>query len=112
MSSKLGTILSMIFVVLYIVLGLDLISIQFIYSDLDAKAASVAYLISKNKGVTSSLVESIEERYNVTFICLNDCVITDNIVDFALSTTYQPFFISKDEMNIVITRQAVIGYYG
>ena len=48
MSSKLGTILSSIFIVIAFLLGCDLMSIQFIYSDLDSKSINISYLISKN----------------------------------------------------------------
>ena len=61
MSSKIGLILSMIFVAMFFVFGIDLICIQFIYSDLDAKSITISYLISQNGGLSSDLINEIED---------------------------------------------------
>ena len=113
MSSKLGVLFSLIFVALFVVLGADLITVQYIYSDLDAKSTSIAYIISKAGGVTSSLSTQIEERYNVEFTCLSYCNSSPgDIVEFRISKKYQPMFISRDEVVLSVTRQALISYYG
>ena len=43
MSSKIGTILSMLFVVLFFLFGTDLLCLQYTYSELDSKGISIAY---------------------------------------------------------------------
>ena len=48
MSYKVSFILSMVFVVMYFLFAGDMISLQFIYSDLDAKSVTISYLISEN----------------------------------------------------------------
>ena len=45
MSSKLGLILSMMFVIMFFLFGVDLICIQYVYSDLDAKSISISSVI-------------------------------------------------------------------
>ena len=47
MSSKIGTILSLIFVSIFFIFGIDLLTIQVAYANLDSKAISISYLISK-----------------------------------------------------------------
>lgn len=113
MSSKLGTLLSLIFIAFFVMLSADLISIQYLYSDLDAKSTSIAYLISKNGGVNKSLARTIENNYNVQFTCLTYCNgVPGDIVDFVISKEYQPIFVSKNKININVKRQAIISYYG
>ena len=113
MSSKLGTILSLIFIAFFVALSADIITIQYFYSDLDAKSTSIAYIISKYGRVTDSLEATIEDRYSVDFTCLSYCNSSPgDVVDFALSVEYQPIFISKTPITIAIKRQAIIGYYG
>ena len=113
MSSKIGTILSLLFVALYVVLSADLITIQHIFSDLDAKSTSVAYLISKHGTVDDELINAVEDRYNVEFRCLSYCNSSPgDVVDFVISREYQPLFISREEITISVKRQAIISYYG
>ena len=113
MSSKFGTLLSLIFVAFFVALGADLITIQYLYSDLDAKSTSISYIISRYGRVTSNLEATIEDRYQVEFTCLTYCNSSPgDIVDYVISRKYQPVFISKEEITIAVKRQAVIGYYG
>ena len=113
MSSKIGVLFSLIFVALFVVLGADLINVQYIYSELDAKSVSIAYLISQNGRVTKALSKQIEERYNVEFTCLSYCNSSPgDVVDFRISQTFRPMFISKEDITLAVTRQAIISYYG
>ena len=113
MSSKLGAILSLIFIAFFVALSADIITIQYLYSDLDAKSTSIAYIISKYGKVTDALETTIEDRYSVDFTCLSYCnSVPGDVVDFVLSTNYQPIFISKTPITISIKRQTIIGYYG
>ena len=114
MSSKIGTILSLVFVALFVVLGCDIMSIQFLYSDIDAKSTTISYLISKNGYIDEFLVYSIERNYHVDFTCVSancNSLKRGDIVEFQLSIQYQPIIVSKSKMTISVQRQAVIGYY-
>ena len=114
MSSKIGTILSLIFVAMFVVLGCDIMSIQFLYSDIDAKSTTISYLISKNGRLDEFLIYQIEHTYNVEFTCVsancNSAKVGD-IIEYQLSIQYQPIIVSKNKMTISVQRQAVLGYY-
>ena len=113
MSSKIGLILSMIFVVMFFVFGVDLISIQFVYSDLDAKSISISYLISQHGGLDTDLINQIESEYKVDFNCTKNCNANfGDIIEYTVSYTYNPLIISSDEMILQISRTAMIGFYG
>lgn len=113
MSSKLGLILSMLFVVMFFLFGVDLICVQFLFSDLDAKSISISYLISQHGGLDSELVNQIEDTYKVDFKCLNNCYPSfGDIVDYQISTDYSPLIMSNEVMHITVYRSTAIGFYG
>ena len=111
MSSKLGLVLSMIFVTMFFAFGLDLICIQFIYNDLDAKSVAISYKISQYGTINESFKQSIEETFNVTFTCTNNCSpMFGDTVTYVIAKEYKPMIINKDTMTISVKRNAVIGY--
>ena len=113
MSSKLGLILSMLFVAMFFLFGVDLICIQFVFSDLDAKSISISYLISQHGGLDTEFIEEIETTYKVDFKCLNNCNPSfGDIVDYQISKDYSPLIISNEAMHITVYRSAAIGFYG
>lgn len=113
MSYKVGLILSMVFVSLCFLFGADLLSIQSVYSTLDAKANNICYLISKNGIIDKKFVKVIQTTYDVKFTAPNNpSPYFGEEITFTISTTYKPLIISKKEMKISISRIAVVGFYG
>lgn len=112
MSSKLGLVFSMIFVTLFFALGLDLIAVQIIYSDLDAKSGAISYMISKYGTIDSDIKNAIEDKYDVSFTCTSNCSpLFGDVVTYVISRDYKPLMIRDDIMTISVERNAVIGYY-
>ena len=114
MSSKLGTILSSIFIVIAFLLGCDLMSIQFIYSDLDSKSINISYLISKNATFfDDEFTNYIESKFNVSFYCDKEgAPAFGETIDYTIATSYHPLMMSKESMTVSINRMTVVGYYG
>lgn len=112
MSSKMGLILSMIFITLFFSLGIDMVSIQIIYSDLDAKSVPISYRISEHGIIDESLIATIEQDFNVKFTCKSNCQPRfGDTVTYVISKDYKPIVIKKETMSVAIERSAVIGYY-
>lgn len=112
MASKIGTILSMIFVIFLFLFASDMMCLQFLYSDLDSKALSVSYLIAKNQKIDSSFISSIEQKYDIKFSYSGPAVPKyGEIVDFKISKTFDPIIISTTEMTVDVKRTAIIGFY-
>lgn len=113
MSYKIGILLSMIFVALFFLFGADLISIQSVFSTLDAKSNNISYLIARNGLIDDAFKNRIENMYHVEFICDNNLSPTfgEEII-YTISSTYQPMIISKGEMKISISKMTVVGFYG
>lgn len=113
MSSKLGLILSMLFVAMFFLFGVDLICVQYVFSDLDAKSISISYMISQHGGLDTFLVNKIEETYKVDFKCLSNCNPKfGDIVEYQISKDYSPLIISNKDMHITVYRSTAIGFYG
>ena len=113
MSYKVGLILSMIFVALFFLFGADLITLESVYSTLDAKANNISYLISRTGVVNDDFINYVEMTFSVDFECPKNNTPTfgDKVV-YKISTTYRPLVISKQEMTISIQRMTIIGFYG
>ena len=112
MSYKLSFILSMIFVVMFFLFAGDLICLQFLYSDLDAKSITISYLISAHGGLDDAFIDSIEDKYKVDFVSAdNYAPLFGDEVTYVIATNYKPLVMSKDMMTISVQRTTVIGYY-
>ena len=101
----------MIFVAMFFSFGIDLINIQFIYNDLDAKSVAISYKISEHGTVDESLKQNIESTFKISFRCTSNCSpMFGDVVTYVISKDYKPFIINQDSMSISIERNAVIGY--
>ena len=112
MSSKIGTVLSFIFIAMYFVFGIDLVTLQFSYSDLDAKSVTISSLISQQKNITSEFEVHIETKYSVSLTILNEEEpLFGDVVDFIVAVDYDPLIISSSTMTLQVKRSTVLGYY-
>ncbi len=112
MSYKISFILSMVFVMMFFLFAGDLISLQFIYSDLDAKSVTISYLISEHGILDEPFIESIENKYKVDFVTADNYTpLFGDEVTYVIAKQYKPLVMAKDTMTISISRTTVIGYY-
>ena len=113
MSSKVGLILSMIFVAIFFVFGADLICLQSAFSALDAKANNISYAISRNGVIDDPFIDYIEETYHVSFYCEENSAPTfGDVVTYVITSTYRPLIIAKEPITISVKRMTVVGFYG
>lgn len=113
MSSKLGTIFSLMFVVMVFLFGLDLLCLQFSYSTLDSKGVSIAYYIAKTSRIDEEYLSYLANKYEVE-IKVEDGQSTNygDVVEFVLYDEFDPFIIARENIPLSIRRTTVIGYYG
>ncbi len=112
MSYKISLILSMIFVAMFFLLGIDFIGLQFAYTELDQKAITISYLIAQNGNLLPSFINRIEITYDVEFICNTNCTPAfGDVVEFTLIDEFNPIVISNDTIDVSIKRTSIIGYY-
>ena len=112
MSYKISFILSMVFVCMFFLFSGDMISLQFIYSDLDAKSVTISYLISDHGSLDSNFISYIENKYQVDFVYADNYqpLFCDEVT-YVIAKEYKPLVMSKDIMTISIKRTTVIGYF-
>lgn len=112
MSSKIGLILSMVFVSLFLMLGVDLISIQYLYSSLDSISISISYSFSKTKEIKPDYVTYLNDKYHIEITDISNYEpIYGERVEYKINRKYQPLIVSQDEMILSISRVAIVGYY-
>lgn len=113
MSSKVGTILSFIFVIMAFLFSFDLINVQYTYSDLDAMSVNISYLISRTSKMDRKFYRYLDERFDALIICDKEGVTAfGEEIEYVLERTIDPLIISKGSMTISIKRSAIVGYYG
>ena len=113
MSYKLGLILSMVFVVMFLLLGGDMMCLSAAYSYLDSNSISVGYLIAKTGRVDSEYLGYLEELYHLKFETISpESPTVGDVVEFTVYRMYDPLIISNSEIKLSASRTTVIGYYG
>lgn len=113
MSYKIGLILSMVFVVLFLLLGGDMLCLSAAYSVLDSNSISIGYLIAKSGRVDREYLSYLEGSFNVTFLSISPSnANSGDVVEFTIYRMYDPLIISTDEIRLTASRTTVIGYYG
>ncbi|HHT67348.1 MAG TPA: hypothetical protein GX010_03895 [Erysipelotrichaceae bacterium] len=113
MSYKISLVLSMIFISLFFLFGVDLLCLQSAYSALDAKANNISYLISRNGVINQEFIEEIESTFHVEFICDEYPAPTfGQKITYIITSKFHPMVIDKNEMTIAVQRMTIIGFYG
>lgn len=113
MSYNLSMILSMLFVVAFILLGGDMFALSSAYSSLDTASISIGYLIAKSGRVDNEFISSLEENYKVTFdnISPSNAQIGE-VIQFTIYRMYHPLILSTSDVKLVASRTTVVGYFG
>lgn len=113
MSYKLGILLSLVFVVAFLFLGMDMLNMSTMYSFLDSASVSIGYSIAKEARVDTEFLSSLEERYKVSFLSLSPSApALGDVIDFVIGKEYNPLVLSKNVITIKASRTTVLGYYG
>ena len=112
MSYKISFILSMVFVTMFFLFAGDMISLQFLYSDLDAKSVTISYLISQHGKLDNEFIENIENKYGLDFVTAdNYSPLFGDEVTYVIAKDYHPLIMSNKDMKVSLKRTTVIGYY-
>lgn len=112
MSSKLSLIISMLFFALFFLLCLDIMTIQFYYSDLDSKSIAISYDISRKGDIDDEYISSLEEKYKlqISDVSPKHPEFGDT-VEYIVIREYKPIIVSLNPISIKVKRTTMIGYY-
>ena len=112
MAYKLGLILSMLFLVQLFVFTGDLMSIQIIYTNLDAVSVVAGNLISSRGGIDDEIVNLVYNETGGTIVAVGDeTPMFGAIYEYKISREFSPWVMSSEPMEISVVRSVVIGYY-
>lgn len=112
MGSKLGFILSLLFLVQLFAMVGDLMSIQFIYTNLDAVSVTAGYLISTKGQITNEVIELVKNEANATIEQIGDSpALLGSTFEYRISKPYDAMIIDQKAIEIAVVRSVVIGYY-
>ena len=113
MSYKLGLILSMVFVVMFLLLGGDMMCLSAAYSHLDSNSISIGYLIAKSGRVDEEYLSYLEDVYKVNFESISPTSpAIGDVVEYTIYRFYSPLIMAKQAVKLTASRTTVIGYYG
>ena len=111
MSSKIGLILSLIFVTIFFAFASDMINIQYQYASLDSISINVNYLLANSKGNTEAVNTYLNNYDNVRFQAISTNAILGDPFVYNLIASYDPLFMNQGElMDVSIKRSVIIGY--
>ena len=111
MASKLGILLSSVFMIFVLLTVGDLMCISTIRSGLDALSVTIGYRIAKD-GYYSDEARKIIVKYGATYKPITKSAPrVGDTYEFALSKDYTPLFMSKNTMVITVTHATVVGFY-
>ena len=112
MSSKIGLLISLMFFTMFFMLSIDMMCIQYQYSDLDSQSVVIAYEVSHLESITDENVSHIEEKHHVVIVDIsNRNPEFGDVIDIVILREYKPIIVSNSPMEIKIKRSVVIGYY-
>lgn len=112
MGYKLGLIISMLFLAQLFVFTGDLISIQVIYTNLDAVSVVAGNLISSRGGLDDYIVNLVYEQSGGYIEALSDeTPMFGTVYEYKISRDFTPWVMSNNPVEITVVRSVVIGYY-
>ncbi len=102
----------MVFVAMFFLFSGDMISLQFIYSDLDAKSVTISYLISDHGMLDDNFISYLENKYDINFVSADNYhPLFGDEVTYVIAKDYKPLIMSKETIQVSIQRTTIIGYY-
>lgn len=112
MGSKLGFILSMLFLVQLFALVGDLMSVQFIYTNLDSISVTAGYLISMKGEITDDVKNLVFNQTGASIVQIGETShMVGEIIEYKIAKNYKAIIMYKEEIEIAVVRSIVIGYY-
>ncbi len=112
MGYKLGFVLSLLFLVqLFALLG-DIMSIQIIYTNIDAASITAGQLISRWGGINERVTEAVKNDAGAEIVQLEgSSVLVGQTFYYKVYKEYKPYVLQSESLEIAVCRSVIIGYY-
>jgi hypothetical protein len=110
MASKLGFLLSLLFLVQVLAYSGDTYSLQVIHASLDAVALQAGYQISRSNGLTPAIEDFVYKETGAAIEALSSDTYFGAEFKFRVYRDFKPMIISSQPMTVSVTREAILGY--
>lgn len=110
MSSKLGFLLSLLFLVQVLAYSGDVYCLQLIHSSLDAVALQAGYQISRSNGLTPAIEKYVYKESGASIKALSSESYFGAEFRFEVFKTYSPLILKSQPMVVSVKREAILGY--
>ena len=112
MSSKIGLLLSLVIFTMFFLLSVDVMAIQYHYSDLDSQSVTIGFEIAHLETLNDENIEVLEEKHHVIITNIsNKTPDYGEVIYYTILREYKPIIVSKEVMELKIERSSVRGYY-
>ena len=113
MAFKFGLILSLPFIFICFLFGVDFVMIQLTYTSLDAFSTTINYKISKTGEINDALKAYVKNVIDATIEPINaDSSYSEgSTLGYYLIKEYSPIAYSREPLELKIKRYAVINIY-
>ena len=111
MSSKIGLLFSLVFFTMFFLLAVDVMCIQYHYSDLDNKSIVVGYELAHLVVISDDEINKIEDEYHLVVMSISTREPNfGDVITYSVSRNYKPIIVSKEAMVLKVNRSVVVGY--
>jgi len=111
MGSKLGLVLSLLFIAQLFAIAADIIGVQFVYTNLDAVSVSVGYLISQKGEITQEVIDLVHDEAKAEIVEIGESTRRlGDVFQYSIYKDYDAFYINQGRMRVAVNRSVVIGY--
>ena len=111
MGSKIGVILTMPFLFIAFLFGIDFVSLQLTYTSLDSISTTVSYRISKIGGIDDTIKDYVRDEIcaEIEAVYPGRVYNKGSTYEYYLFKEFTPLFMSNSSKELRIKRFTVIG---
>lgn len=111
MSSKLGLLFSLVFFTMFFLLAVDVICIEYHYSDLDNKSIVVGYELAHLEVISDEEIERLEDEYHLVLMSISTREPNfGDVISYTVLRNYKPIIVSNENMELKVNRSVVVGF--
>lgn len=112
MAYKIGLLLSMIFLAYLFVFAGDIMSVQVIYTNLDAVSVVAGNMISSRGKIDDEIINLVYEQTGASIEAIGDeTPLFGSVYEYKITREFESWIMSNDPIVISVTRSVVIGYF-
>lgn len=112
MSSKIGLLFSLVFFTIFFLLAIDVMLIQYHYSDLDNQSIVIGYELAHLEVIEDEDIQELEDEHHVIITNIsNKTPSFGDVIYYTVLKEYKPIIVSNESMELKIKRSVVVGYY-